>query len=293
MALPGLPAAGLGLVVAVALVEAAGLLAGGGKATGLAVLVDGGDDPVDARVAADGLVLVVDQDHLVVLVGRVLVDPVGVQDAQVGAAAADTLLGSGLEGTLILELVHTLVGGLACGGRKMWSVVCSQRFRCLCISRLWEGHTIGGTLRDGLLAATTADTHAVDDIALLGLVSETAGLVGARGTRGAVDDVQLTELYCCSLSKMFNDCIARTESLAGTGVFLNSRQNVTAALRDESIQCPATPSTCISIEKRLFNILPSIGLGEGSAAHRTASSSVALRRTLGHPFLLQTTRKWN
>lgn len=56
-------------------------------------------------------------------------------------------------------------------------------------------HTIGGALRDGLLAATTADTHAVDDIALLGLVSETAGLVGARGTRGAVDDVQLTELY--------------------------------------------------------------------------------------------------
>jgi hypothetical protein len=59
-------------------------------------------------------VLWVDEDDLVVLVGGVLVDPVAVQDAQVGAAAADTLLGGGLEGALVLELVDTLVGGLAC-----------------------------------------------------------------------------------------------------------------------------------------------------------------------------------
>ena len=53
MALPGLSAASLGLVVPVALVETAGLLASGGEAAGLAVLVDGVDDPVDAGVAAD------------------------------------------------------------------------------------------------------------------------------------------------------------------------------------------------------------------------------------------------
>jgi hypothetical protein len=113
VALPGLSAASLGLVVPVALVETAGLLASGGETTGLAVLVDGVDDPVDAGVAADGGVLGVDEDDLVVLVGRVLVDPVGVEDAEVGAAAADTLLGGGLEGALVLELVDTLVGGLA------------------------------------------------------------------------------------------------------------------------------------------------------------------------------------
>lgn len=112
--LPGLSAAGLCLGVAVALVETAGLLAGGGETAGLAVLVNGVDDPVDAGVDADGLVLGVDEDDLVVLVGGVLVDPVRVQDAQVGAAAADTLLGRGLQGALVLELVHTLVGGLAC-----------------------------------------------------------------------------------------------------------------------------------------------------------------------------------
>ena len=111
--LPGLPPAGTGVVELVSTAETTALLAGGGETTSLAVLVDGLDDPVDARVAADGLVLGVDADDLVVLVGGVLVDPVGVEDAEVGAAAADTLLSGGLEGALVLELVHTLVGGLA------------------------------------------------------------------------------------------------------------------------------------------------------------------------------------
>lgn len=167
VSLPGLSAASGGLVVAVALVETTGALAGGGEATGLAVLVDGVDDPVDAGVDADGLVAGVDEDDLVVLVGGVLVDPVRVQDAQVSAAAADTLLGGGLEGALVLELVDTLVGGLA----------------------------IGGTLGGRALAATTADADTVDNVALLGLVAQTASLVGARRAGGAVDNVQLTVLY--------------------------------------------------------------------------------------------------
>lgn len=78
MSLPGLSATSLGLVVAVALVETTRLLAGSGETTGLAVLVHGVDDPVDAGVLADGLVLGVDEDNLVVLVGGVLVDPVRV-----------------------------------------------------------------------------------------------------------------------------------------------------------------------------------------------------------------------
>ena len=113
MTLPGLPASGPGVVVPVALVEAAGLLAGGGEAASLAVLVDGVDDPVDAGVEADGLVLGIDEDDLVVLVGGVLVDPVGVEDAEVGAAAADALFGGGAEGALVLELVDTVARGLA------------------------------------------------------------------------------------------------------------------------------------------------------------------------------------
>ena len=114
--LPGLSAAGLGLGVAVALVETTGLLAGGGKTASLAVLVDGVDDPVDAGVDADGLVLGVDEDDFVVLVGGVLVDPVRVEDAQVSAAAANTLLSNATKTALGLEVVDTLADGLAVGG---------------------------------------------------------------------------------------------------------------------------------------------------------------------------------
>jgi hypothetical protein len=177
VALPGLSAASLGLVVPVTLVETTGLLAGGGKTTSLAVLVDGVDDPVDAGVDADGLVLGVDEDDLVVLVGRVLVDPVRVEDSEVSAAAANTLLGGSLEGSLVLQLVDTLVGGLA----------------------------VSGTLRSRALAATTADTDAVDNIALLGLVSEAASLVQTGRTRGAVDDVQLTEFPAANSEEEGND----------------------------------------------------------------------------------------
>ena len=56
-------------------------------------------------------------------------------------------------------------------------------------------HTVGGTLGGGPLAATASHTDTVDNIALLGLVSETTSLVGARRTGSTVDSVQLTELY--------------------------------------------------------------------------------------------------
>lgn len=48
------------------------------------------------------------------------------------------------------------------------------------------------TLGDWLFAVTAADAHTVDNISLLGLVTETAGLVRAGWARGAVDDVQLS-----------------------------------------------------------------------------------------------------
>ena len=52
-------------------------------------------------------------------------------------------------------------------------------------------YVLGG----GPLATSTADTAAVDNVALLGLVTQAAGLVWSGWARGAVDDVQLTELY--------------------------------------------------------------------------------------------------
>lgn len=55
------------------------------------------DDPVDPRITANCLMLRVDKDDLEILVGRVLIDPVGVQYPQIGAAASDAFFGSGLK----------------------------------------------------------------------------------------------------------------------------------------------------------------------------------------------------
>jgi hypothetical protein len=116
VSLPGLSSASSCLVVSVTLAQTTRLLASSSETPGFAMLVNGVDNPADARITTDGLVLRVDEDNLEILVGGVLVDPVRVENTQVGAATSDTLLGSRLERSLVLELVHTLVGRLACIG---------------------------------------------------------------------------------------------------------------------------------------------------------------------------------
>lgn len=155
-----------GVVVAVALADTTALVAGGSEAARLTVLVHRLGDPVDAGIAADSLVLRVHTDHLEVLVDTVLVHPVRVQDTEVRHLAANTLLSKGTERALGLQVVHTLTNGL----------------------------TVSSTLRNVLLAVTAADTHTVDNVALLGLVAKAASLVRARGARGAVHHVQLAVL---------------------------------------------------------------------------------------------------
>jgi hypothetical protein len=76
-------------------------------------LVDGVDDPIDAGISADGLVLWVDENDLEVLVRSVLVDPVRIEHTKIGSTATDTLLSRSSQRALVLQLVDTLVGGLA------------------------------------------------------------------------------------------------------------------------------------------------------------------------------------
>lgn len=158
--------AGLGVVVQVTLVDTSGLLAGSSETSGLSVLVDGVADPVVSGVSGDSLVGGVDQDDLKVLVSRVLVNPVGVKDTQVSGTTANTLLGGGLEGALVLELVDTVVSGL----------------------------TVSGTLGHRSLSATSSDSNSEDDEALLGLVTQSSSLVRSRGSGSTVDDVALSVL---------------------------------------------------------------------------------------------------
>lgn len=143
-----------------------GFASGGGESTQLTVLVDGVHDPVDAGVVTDGSMSNVDQDDLVELVGGVLVDPVGVEHTEVSASLGGSLLGLGAQRTLPLELVNTLSGGLS------------------------VDNTLGGRS----LSSSSSHTDSVDHISLLGLVSETAGLVRSGGARSTVDSVQLSVL---------------------------------------------------------------------------------------------------
>ena len=140
------------------------LLSGCGKTTAFATFVNRLCDPVDTRITTNSLVLRINSDHFKVLVNTILVDPVGVEDSQVAALAANTFLSSGTERTLVLEVVDTLTNRL----------------------------TVSGTLGDRLLAVTTSDTDTVNNVTLLGLVSETVGLVQTRRTRSTVDHVELT-----------------------------------------------------------------------------------------------------
>jgi hypothetical protein len=143
-----------GVVGAVALdAQTAVLLARRGQAASLSVLVHRVDDPVDAGVVADTHVIGVDEDDLEVLVGGVLVDPVGVQDTQVHRVPAGALLGHAAQVARELEVVDTLVYGLS----------------------------VHDTLVERPLAATSAHGAAQDHIALLGLVSELVRLVSAGG----------------------------------------------------------------------------------------------------------------
>ena len=58
----------------------------------------------------------VNQDNLEVLVHAILINPVGVEDAEVTAAPANTFLRDGAKTSLELEVVNTLADGLAVGG---------------------------------------------------------------------------------------------------------------------------------------------------------------------------------
>ena len=161
----GLPGSSLDAVGAVSLLaESASLASSAGESTHFAVLVYGGDDPVDARIVADLLVVGVDADDFVVFHGRVLVDPVRVENAKVGVLASALFFGNILQVALKLEVVDTLVLGLT------------------------ENHTTMVLS----LASSTSDSGADNHVSLLGLVTEAVGLVGTGGAVAGEDVGSLT-----------------------------------------------------------------------------------------------------
>merc|ERR1712122_288350 len=86
-------------------------LASSSKTTELPMLLHGGAHPVDLGVAGDGGVVDVDHDHLVVLVGRILANPVRVKNPESLESTSNPLLSNRLEIPLRLLLVDR-TGGL-------------------------------------------------------------------------------------------------------------------------------------------------------------------------------------
>merc|ERR1719408_230046 len=91
------------------LVEATALAPSRGDPTHLAVLVSRVADPVDARVIPDGLVRLVNHDHLIPAVTRVLPAPVAVKHTQAADLAPHALLSDAAEVAGRLHLVHARV----------------------------------------------------------------------------------------------------------------------------------------------------------------------------------------
>jgi len=89
------------------LAQTTSLAAGTGQTAHLTVLVT--HNPVDARVIADLLVAGVDEDDFVVLLGSILVDPVRVEDTEVGVTASDLFFSDALQVAFEFKVVDTLV----------------------------------------------------------------------------------------------------------------------------------------------------------------------------------------
>jgi hypothetical protein len=161
----GLPRSSLDSVGTVSLLsESTSLASGTGESSHFAVLVNRVDDPLDAWVVADLRVAGVDADDFVVFHGGVLVDPVRVENAEVGVLASDLLFGNVLEVALEFQVVDTLV---------LW---------------LTPNHTTVVLS----LASSTSDSGADNNISLLGLETEAVGLVCTGGAVDRADVVSLT-----------------------------------------------------------------------------------------------------
>jgi len=143
-----------GIISSVALNSEASMFAASrGKTSSLSMLVDGVADPVDSGIVSNRYVVRIDHDYLVVLEGGILVDPVRVEHSEVHAGTAGSLLCNRSQVANKLKLVDTVVLGLA----------------------------VYYTLVVGPLPASSAHSNAVDNVALLGLVSELVCLISSSG----------------------------------------------------------------------------------------------------------------
>ena len=151
------------------------------------MLLDWSAHPVDLGISGDGGMVDVDHDDLIVLVGGVLAHPVGVQDPQALESSAHSFLSNGLKVSLRLLLLDST--------------------RSL-------GLTIGTSLGNRTLAATTPHGDTVDDESLLGLVSQPASFVWPGWARGTVD-LRQKMFKCCKIISYLKSKLINVENTSG------------------------------------------------------------------------------
>jgi len=163
----------LGGGITMTLAKSTRRLAGSGLSAQFAMLLLSLANPLNLRVSADGSMGRVDHDDFVIFVGRVITNPIGIQNAKRTNLATDTFLSNGLERALEFHLIDSMVSGLA----------------------------VRAALGNGLLTRTAADADAVDHKPLLGAVSQPARLLYASWLRRPVDARQLTVLPSADAKK--------------------------------------------------------------------------------------------
>ena len=121
-------------------------------------------DPVNSGISSDCLVLGVNENDFVELEGSVLTNPVAVENSKVRCLSSNSLLSNSLVRSGGLKLVDTLVDWLS----------------------------VDDSLGDWSLSATSSDSDSVDNVSLLGLVTELSGLIDSAWSVDLVDDGKLS-----------------------------------------------------------------------------------------------------
>ena len=164
--IPPLPVSSLGRPLLVGPVpespQPSVLPAGGGQTTLLPSLVGGRAQPVDAGVVLDGVVSDIDHDDLIIFIGSVLSNPVGVEHAESTESPPDAVLSKRPQVPAEGE-PNTLSNGLS----------------------------VDDTLSDSLLPSASPDADTIDAETLLSLEAESVGLVRAGGPGASVDGGEL------------------------------------------------------------------------------------------------------
>jgi hypothetical protein len=190
-----------GLGESVTFSETSGFFTGAGETFKFSVFVDWLGDPVHVGVSSDDLVVWIDHDDFVVLVGGIFSGPVTVDNSKVSDGFTRSFFSDGLNSSLKFKLVNSLV----------------------------DWFTVGGTLWRESLSATSSNSDSVDYVTLLGFVAHKSGFFWPGWSSGSVDSWKLSKVPRSESEDVFHDITLLLSPkfilvLVGTHVFMCSRK---------------------------------------------------------------------